>query len=200
MDRAQEAPPLNPWESGFRTDGQRVGDVTTWPGSGLIIQNPPTPRHNKVFNEIRSEIPSAPIPGLTGTSTWPGGGRLYPPCPAGDTLFFWLKTQLQGRANAPDPTLYPETAWLLSGPSSPGSQAHKWDRSQSETARPINTRDNQMAIGKFKNICNRNPCHLEPSETSSPTTASPGYPNTPENQDDNLKSHPMKMIEDLKEK
>lgn len=64
MDRAQVAP-FNPWESGFLTDGQGVGDVTTWPGADLITQNPPTPRHNKVLNQIRSEIPSAPIPGLT---------------------------------------------------------------------------------------------------------------------------------------
>jgi hypothetical protein len=40
---------------------------------------------------------------------------------------------------------------------------------------------------------------LAPSEPSSPTTASPGYPNTPEIQDSDLKSHLMKMIEDLKE-
>ena len=37
------------------------------------------------------------------------------------------------------------------------------------------------------------------SEPSSPTTASPGYPNIPEKQDSDLKSHLMKMIEDLKE-
>jgi hypothetical protein len=35
-------------------------------------------------------------------------------------------------------------------------------------------------------------------ETNSPTTASPGYPNTPENQDSDLKSHLFVMIEDSK--
>jgi hypothetical protein len=35
------------------------------------------------------------------------------------------------------------------------------------------------------------------SEPSFPTTSNPGYPNTPENQDSDLKSHLIKMIEDL---
>jgi hypothetical protein len=34
---------------------------------------------------------------------------------------------------------------------------------------------------------------------SSPTTASPGYPNTPRKQDSDLKSHLKKMIEDFKD-
>lgn len=42
-------------------------------------------------------------------------------------------------------------------------------------------------------------CHLTPSEHSCPTTASPEYPNTHEKQDFNLKSHLIKMVEDLKE-
>ena len=36
------------------------------------------------------------------------------------------------------------------------------------------------------------------SEPSSPTSASHGYPNIPEKQDSDLKSHLMKMIEDFK--
>jgi hypothetical protein len=56
------------------------------------------------------------------------------------------------------------------------NQAHRKDRLQSETARPVNTRDNQMSRGKL----NRNQYHLVPLEPSSPTTASPGYPYTPE--------------------
>jgi hypothetical protein len=36
------------------------------------------------------------------------------------------------------------------------------------------------------------------SEPSIPTTASPGYPNTPENQDSYLKSYLMMLIEDFK--
>jgi hypothetical protein len=66
-----------------------------------------------------------------------------------------------------------------------------------ETARPANTRDNQMSRGKGKYISNRNQGYLASSESSSPTTASPGYPNTPEQQDSGLKSHLMMMIEDF---
>jgi LPS O-antigen subunit length determinant protein (WzzB/FepE family) len=55
------------------------------------------------------------------------------------------------------------------------SQNHRKDRLQSETRRPDNTTDNQMARGKHKN---RNQIDLATSEPSSPTTASPGYPNT----------------------
>jgi hypothetical protein len=40
---------------------------------------------------------------------------------------------------------------------------------------------------------------LASSEHSSPTTASPGYINTPKNQDADLKSHLMKIIESFKE-
>ena len=36
------------------------------------------------------------------------------------------------------------------------------------------------------------------SELSNPTTASPGYPNTPEKHDSDLKLHFMMMIEDFK--
>jgi hypothetical protein len=39
---------------------------------------------------------------------------------------------------------------------------------------------------------------LATSEPSSPTTGSPGYLNTPEMQDSDLKSHLMIMIEDFK--
>jgi hypothetical protein len=44
-----------------------------------------------------------------------------------------------------------------------------------------------MVRGMGKNINNRNQCHLAPSEPSSPTTASPRYPKTPEKQDSDLK-------------
>jgi hypothetical protein len=56
-----------------------------------------------------------------------------------------------------------------------------------------------MAKGKGKNISNRNQGYLASSESSSPTTASPEYLNTPEKQDYDLKSHLMIMIEDFKE-
>jgi len=55
-----------------------------------------------------------------------------------------------------------------------------------------------MARSKCKNISNRNQSYLASSELSSPTTASPGYPNTPGNQDLNLKANLMMMIEDFK--
>jgi hypothetical protein len=57
------------------------------------------------------------------------------------------------------------------------------DKLQSETTRPANTIDNQMARSKGKNINNRNQGYLASSECSSPTTASLGYPNTLEKQD-----------------
>jgi hypothetical protein len=78
-------------------------------------------------------------------------------------------------------------------------QTCRRDKPQSETARPVNTRDNQVARGKSKNISNRNQGYLASSEPSSPNTVSPGYPNTPEKQDPELKSHLMMMIEDFKD-
>ena len=64
--------------------------------------------------------------------------------------------------------------------------------------RPASARDNQMSRGKGKNISNRNQAYLASSEPSSPTTASPGYPNTPQKQVSDLKSHLRMMIEDFK--
>jgi gas vesicle protein len=55
-----------------------------------------------------------------------------------------------------------------------------------------------MAKVKCKNINNRNQGYLASSEPSSPITVNPDYPNTPEEQDSDLKSHLMMMIEDFK--
>jgi chromosome segregation ATPase len=55
-----------------------------------------------------------------------------------------------------------------------------------------------MMRGKVKKISNRNLGYLASSELSSPTTVCPGYPNTPEKQVSDLKSHLMVMIEDFK--
>ena len=55
-----------------------------------------------------------------------------------------------------------------------------------------------MARGKGKNISNRNQDYLALSDPSSPTTASPEYPNTTKKQDSDLKSHLMMTIEDFK--
>ena len=54
-----------------------------------------------------------------------------------------------------------------------------------------------MSRGKHKNLNNRNQGYLAASEPSSPNRANPGYVNTPEKQDSDLKSHLM-MIEDFK--
>ena len=55
-----------------------------------------------------------------------------------------------------------------------------------------------MAGGKGKNISNRNQGYLASSEPNSPTIASPGYPNTGEKQDLDLKSLLMMVTEDFK--
>ena len=55
-----------------------------------------------------------------------------------------------------------------------------------------------MARGKGKKISNGIQGYLASSEPSSPTIVSPGYHNTPEKQDSDLKSHLMMMIEDFK--
>ena len=55
-----------------------------------------------------------------------------------------------------------------------------------------------MDRGKGKNISNRNQGYLASSEPSSPTTASPRYPNASEKQDSDLKLHLMMIVEDFK--
>jgi hypothetical protein len=55
-----------------------------------------------------------------------------------------------------------------------------------------------MAKGKCKNLTNRNNDHSSSSETSTPTSASPRYPNTPKKLDPDLKAYLMMMIEDIK--
>ena len=72
-------------------------------------------------------------------------------------------------------------------------------RLQRESPRPANTRDNQLAKGKHKPISNRSQYTWASSEPISPITASPGYANTPENQEADLKSYLMKIIESFKE-
>jgi hypothetical protein len=55
-----------------------------------------------------------------------------------------------------------------------------------------------MSKGKCKNLTNRNQDYLAPSEPNYPTTVSPGYPNTQEKQDMDLKSYLMMIVEDFK--
>jgi gas vesicle protein len=55
-----------------------------------------------------------------------------------------------------------------------------------------------MAKGKSKNLTNRNQDHWASSGPSTPTTASPGYPNTPKKQASDLKSYLMMLVENFK--
>ncbi|RCU35064.1 hypothetical protein DVA81_18145 [Acinetobacter baumannii] len=55
-----------------------------------------------------------------------------------------------------------------------------------------------MARGKRKNLTNRNQDYPPSSEPSTPTSPSPGNPNTPENLDLDLKAYLMMMVEDIK--
>lgn len=55
-----------------------------------------------------------------------------------------------------------------------------------------------MGKGKQKNLTNRKQDHSASSEPSTPTTESPGYPDTPKKQDLNLKSYLMMLVEDFK--
>jgi hypothetical protein len=56
-----------------------------------------------------------------------------------------------------------------------------------------------MVRGKYKTISKGSQYMWTSSEASSPTTASPEYTNTPENQEADLKSYLMKIIESFKE-
>jgi hypothetical protein len=53
-----------------------------------------------------------------------------------------------------------------------------------------------MAKGRHKNLTNRTQDHSPTSEPSTPTSVSPGHPNTPENLDSDLKEY--LMVEDIK--
>jgi hypothetical protein len=55
-----------------------------------------------------------------------------------------------------------------------------------------------MAKGKLKNLTNRNQEHWASSEPSMPMTRSPGYTNTPEKQDADIKSYLMMVAEYFK--
>ena len=54
-----------------------------------------------------------------------------------------------------------------------------------------------MAKGKHKNIANRNQDNSPSSEPSPPNSASPGYPNNPENLNPDVKAYLMEMVEDI---
>jgi hypothetical protein len=80
-----------------------------------------------------------------------------------------------------------------------GLQTHRRNKLQPEAAKTSNTRVYQMVKGKCRNLTNRNQDYLASSAPSTPTTATPGYPNTQEKQDSDLKSYLMMLIEDFNE-
>jgi hypothetical protein len=55
-----------------------------------------------------------------------------------------------------------------------------------------------MVKGKCKNLTNRNQDRSPSSEHSTPNPPSPGYTNTPEKLDPDLKTYLMMMVEDIK--
>jgi hypothetical protein len=55
-----------------------------------------------------------------------------------------------------------------------------------------------MVKGKHKNLTNRNQDHSPSSKPSTLTSARPGYPNTPEKLDLDLKAYLMMMVQDIK--
>jgi hypothetical protein len=55
-----------------------------------------------------------------------------------------------------------------------------------------------MVKGKYKNFTNRDQDCSPSSEPSTFTSTSPGYPNTPEKQDSDLKSYLIMLVEDFK--
>jgi len=55
-----------------------------------------------------------------------------------------------------------------------------------------------MVRGKLRNSSNRNQEYMASLEPNSPTKANTEYPNTPEKQDLDLKSHLIMMLEDFK--
>jgi hypothetical protein len=66
--------------------------------------------------------------------------------------------------------------------------------------RPVNTKDIQMAKGKHKNTINNIQYSMLSSEHNFSTTNSPGYLKIPGDQDNDPKSHLMKMMGLLKKK
>jgi hypothetical protein len=55
-----------------------------------------------------------------------------------------------------------------------------------------------MVKGRCNNLTIRKQDHSSSSEPSTPTSAIPGHPNTPENLDPDLKAYLMMMVEDIK--
>jgi hypothetical protein len=75
-----------------------------------------------------------------------------------------------------------------------GLHTHERNKLQPETSRTSNIRDYQMVRGKCKKFTKRKQDYLASSEPSTLNIASLEYPNTPENQDTDLKSYIMMMM------
>jgi len=86
--------------------------------------------------------------------------------------------------------LFPDPAERKEVYRSTDTQAYRRVKPLSETERQANTRGNPMARGKLKNLSNRNQDQFSHQSK---------YPNTPEKQDLNSKSHLMMMIADFKD-
>ena len=79
-----------------------------------------------------------------------------------------------------------------------GQHNQRRNKYQPQTARTSNSTDYHRVKGKCKNLTNRNQDHSASQEHSTPTTASPGYLNTPKKQHWDLNSYLMMLVEDLK--
>jgi hypothetical protein len=141
----------------------------------ILCHSTPNPRGQRcLWAQVRPPILlKGTCPESSGQRNW-GAWRRIPPVPI--CAWSWpcatvLQTQIPPGEN-----------W---SPRSTDTQACRRDKPQSETAWPANTRDDHLVRGKGKNISNRNQGYLASSKHSSPTTVSPGYPNTLEKQDIN---------------
>jgi hypothetical protein len=92
--------------------------------------------------------------------------------------------------------IFPGKRWS-SRSADTGLQIHRRNRLQPETGRTSKRRDYQMAKGKCKNLTKGNQDYMASSEPRTPTTSSSGYPNIG-NQQSDLKSYLMMLIEDFK--
>jgi len=106
-------------------------------------------------------------------NTGPSRGRPYLPSPARD-IFLPAHNWALAVAGAADSFPDPETSYYWGSQS--GSQAHRRNRIQSETLRPVNTLDNQIVKGKSKNINNRKTMLLGNISTQFSHTTKPCMP------------------------
>jgi hypothetical protein len=91
----------------------------------------------------------------------------------------------------------PRESWSPSSADT-GLQTHRSNKLHSKTAKTSNTRDYQIGKGKCKNLTKRNQNYSASPALSTFTAESPGYPNTLEKQDSDLKSYLMMLVEDFK--